>query len=139
VARLAALFVAVLAALTACGSGARTTAETTTARAAKRCKDEAAADRAVAVLKEDVAAIRRAAQHPAKDTLKGSRDVNAATDKFLYDVATAPVDLLVKNRFIDRAASALQGTCQQCFQALEAERPIPSIAQHGPGAGCGLR
>jgi hypothetical protein len=40
----------------------------------------------------------------------------------------------VKNRFIDHAAAALVGSCELCFQALEASRPIPSI---GHGGRCG--
>ena len=51
-------------------------------------------------------------------------------DRFLHDVATAPIPNLTRNRLIDHAASAIVGACQQCFQALEAERPIPAIA-HG--------
>jgi hypothetical protein len=82
-------------------------------------------------LKRDVAAIRRAARRPTKDTLKGNPAINAATDRFLLDVNKAPVDLLVKNRFIDHAAAALVGSCQQCFQALEAGRPIPEISHGG--------
>jgi hypothetical protein len=31
---------------------------------------------------------------------------------------------------IDHAAALLHGSCEQCFQALEAERPIVNIA-HG--------
>ena len=84
-------------------------------------------------LRRDVAAIRRAAR--LKTTLKGSAPVNAATDRFMLDVAKAPVDRLVKNRFIDHAAAALVGSCEQCFQALEASRPIPGIAH---GGRCGV-
>jgi hypothetical protein len=103
------------------------------ARATGPCA-KARTDRAIRRLEADVDAIRRAAKLKAKDTLKGNAAVNAATDRFLLDVAKAPVDLLVKNRFIDHAAAALVGSCEQCFQALEANRPIPSI---GHGGRCG--
>jgi hypothetical protein len=86
--------------------------------------------RALARLQADLTAIKRAAALPATDTLKGNAAVNRATDRFLLDVATAPVDNLKRNRMIDHAASLLLGSCEQCFQALEAERPIVSIA-HG--------
>ena len=43
-----------------------------------------------------------------------------------------------KNRMIDHAAAALVGSCEQCFQALEAEQPIPGIKEHGRGAGCAV-
>ena len=81
----------------------------------------------------DIRAIARAANLPTKDTLKGNRAINRATDAFLYDVETAPIGNLQRNRLIDHAAAALGGSCTQCFQALEAERPIPAIAQGNAG------
>jgi hypothetical protein len=98
--------------------------------AAKRCQTPAAT-RARARLHRDVAAIRHAARLKTHDTLKGNAAVNAATDRFLLDMERAPIDLLEKNRFIDHAAGALAGACEQCFQALEAGRPIPAIAHGG--------
>jgi hypothetical protein len=73
---------------------------------------------------------QRAAALPAPDKLKGNAAINRATDRFLRDVQTAPIDNLKRNRLIDHAAALLLGSCSQCFQALEAERPIVSIA-HG--------
>jgi hypothetical protein len=96
--------------------------------AAKKCPPNAKADRARARLERDIASLRTAAAHPGHDTFKGDAAVNHATDRFLLDVGTAPVDLLVKNRLIDHAAAAVSPACSQCFQALEAARPIPSIA-----------
>jgi uncharacterized lipoprotein YajG len=93
------------------------------------CSNPKAA-RALARIENDLTAIKRAAALPAPDTLKGNAAINKATDRFLLHVETAPLDNLTRNRMIDHAAAALLGTCQQCFQALEAERPIPSIA-HG--------
>ena len=58
------------------------------------------------------------------------------TDRFLQDVDTAPINNLTRNRMIDHAAAAVSALCPQCFQALEADRPIPAIAQAGAGAGC---
>jgi hypothetical protein len=92
-------------------------------RAAVSCRPSPALVRA----NRDVAAIKRAAALPVKDTLKGNAATNRATDRFLYDVATSKLDNLVQNRLIDHAAAALAGTCQQCFQALEAERPIIQV------------
>jgi len=62
--------------------------------------------------------------------------VNRATDVFLRDVALAPLDDLVRNRMIDHAAALLTGSCEQCFQALEAGRPIVAIAHAHNGAAC---
>jgi hypothetical protein len=86
--------------------------------------------KALARLNADLTAIRKAAKLPVTDALKGGPEVNEATDRFLHDVETAPVDNLQRNRLIDHAAALLLGSCTQCFQALEAERPIASIA-HG--------
>jgi hypothetical protein len=111
-------------ALAACGSSSHRSS------AAGSCTSPRAA-RDLARLRADVAAIRTAAGLPTKDTLKGDARVNHATDRFLLDVARAHVSLLVKNRQIDHAAAALAGSCQQCFQALEAGRPIPAISHAG--------
>jgi hypothetical protein len=86
--------------------------------------------KALTRLNADLTAIRKAAKLPVTDALKGGPEVNRATDRFLHDVETAPVDNLQRNRLIDHAAALLLGSCTQCFQALEAARPIASIA-HG--------
>ena len=90
--------------------------------------------KAVARLQADLTAIRKASKLPVKDSLKGGPEINRATDRFLLHVEVAPLDNLRRNRFIDHAAALLLGSCTQCFQALEAARPIPAIA-HGD-AGC---
>jgi hypothetical protein len=121
---------ALAASAAACGGAKKHTAGATSSVATTRCPRKVTA-RWTARLQRDVAAIRRASRRPTKDTLKGNPAINAATDRFLVDVNEAPVDLLVKNRFIDHAAAALVGSCQQCFQALEAGRPIPAISHAG--------
>jgi hypothetical protein len=122
------LLLAVLA-LAGCDSGVRS-ASRPAATTKSSCRT-AATVRAETRLRADVSAIRRAAGLKTRDTLKGNPAINAATDRFLLDVARARVSLLTKNRMIDRAAAALLGECAQCFQALEAERPIPAIAHAG--------
>ena len=126
-ARTSILLVALVLSVAACGSSSRQSATRSTTRS---CTDPRTAPD-LARLRADVAAIRAAARKPTKDTLNGNAAVNRATDRFLRDEGRAHVSLLVKNRFIDHAASALVGSCQQCFQALEAERPIPSISHSG--------
>ena len=125
--RRAALLLGVLA-LAGCGGGG-----------AHRACTNPAQTRALAKLRHDVAALKRAAALPTHDSLHGNAAVNHATDRFLQDVLTAPIDTLVRNRMIDHAAAALLGACQQCFQALEAERPIPQIKQSPPTPGCQAR
>jgi hypothetical protein len=117
---LAVLSFAVLA-LTACGGAAKHAAQTSTNPLCRKTRH------AVAKLQADVAALRKAARTPTHNTLQGNRAVNVATDRFLNDVTLAPIGNLRRNRFIDHAMGTLAGSCEQCFQALEAARPIPSI------------
>jgi hypothetical protein len=114
----------------ACGGAKKHAAATASSVTTTRCPHQVTA-RWTARLQHDVKAIRRAAERPTKDMLKGNPAINVATDRFLLDVNKAPIDLLAKNRFIDHAAGALVGSCQQCFQALEAGRPIPAISHAG--------
>jgi predicted small lipoprotein YifL len=118
-----------LLALAACGSAG------TPAAKPKSCTSPRAAH-ALRKLRADTAAIRSAARLPVKDTLRGNAAVSRATDRFLRDVALAPLDNLTRNRLIDHAAAALVGSCVQCFQALEAERPIVWIAKGAHHGGC---
>lgn len=122
------------AALAGCGGGSSPT--TTHAAAAPRPSCAAAAKaRALAKLRVDLASLRHASAKPTKDKLIGNEAVSRATDRFLLDVNTAPIDNLARNRLIDHAAAAVIAVCEQCFQALEAERPIPAIA-HGEAGAC---
>lgn len=120
---------AIAAAIALAGCGAAGTSGRRTAAAAgtttSPCPDAAKARRHVARVAADLAALRRAARsgsHPA---------TSRATDRFLLDVAYEPA--LRRNRLIDHAAAAVLGVCEDCFQALEAERPIPSLKY---GGGC---
>ena len=106
--------------LAACGSGGKHAA----APPARVCTKAAAAE---AKLRADIAAMRQAARLPTTDRLQGNHAVNVATDRFLRDVALAPIGNLKRNRMIDHAAGTLAGACEQCFQALEAARPIVNI------------
>jgi hypothetical protein len=91
---------------------------------AKPCK---APTKALVRLQADIAALRAAARLPTTNTLQGNHAVNVATDRFLHDVALAPIGNLRRNRLIDHAMGTLAGACEQCFQALEAARPIENI------------
>lgn len=100
-------------------------------RTAGSCVDA----RAVAKLHADVDAIRRASNKPTHSRLLGNAAINTATDRFLYDVETAKIDNKRRNRIIDLAMGALANQCEQCFQALEAGRPIPALRQGDTGCG----
>jgi hypothetical protein len=103
--------------------------------AAKPCESPAQV-KALERLDADLASLKQAAKQPTPDTLKGSKAVSRLTDRFLIHVLTAPIDPLVRNRMIDHAAAIVAPVCQQCFQALEAERPIPGIAHTHTGEAC---
>jgi hypothetical protein len=117
--------------LAACGAHKSSAPPATTAQSAakaeakaKACKNQAVA---LAKIHRDVAQLQAAYKLPTKDKLLGNHAINVATDKFLIDVQLAPISNLQRNRLTDLAMSAIGTHCQQCFQALEANRPIPSI------------
>jgi hypothetical protein len=114
-----ALLACALACLTACGSSASHKA------APKRQCPKAV--KALARLQADIAQMRAASRIPVKDRLQGGHEMNVATDRFLHDVAVAPIPNLKRNRLIDHAMGTLSGSCEQCFQALEAARPVIGI------------
>src|ERR1041385_8075464 len=112
----------------ACGSTkpkptAHPAAPTTQATSTQRhCDvDSARARRALRRIQIDIAHIRRAKTHA---------QTSDATDTFINDLERSGIALKKQNRLIDRAIAASLGKCDDCFQALEAMRPIPSIA-HG--------
>jgi hypothetical protein len=61
---------------------------------------------------------------PVHHSLMGTPKLLAATGRFLDDEARASLDNPTKNHMVDLAASAVAGSCDQCFQQLEASRPI---------------
>jgi hypothetical protein len=71
----------------------------------------------------DIAALRSAAH------AENQAAVTHTTTRFLDHLSAAKaISLKAKNRLIDHAAAAATaGGCDQCFQQLEANRPIPSI------------
>jgi hypothetical protein len=116
--------------LAACG-GSRHTSATEATTTAGSCVNKAA----MAKLRADVAAIKHASNLPTTNRLDGNAAINKATDKFLLDVSTAKIDNKRRNRMIDLAMGSLANQCQQCFQALEAGRPIPSLRYGDTGCG----
>jgi len=70
----------------------------------------------------------RVASADASHTLKGTPATRTATSEFMLHLESSTIDNLSKNRLIDHAAAAVAFACDQCFQQLEAMRPIPAIA-----------
>ena len=122
--RTAALLILVALTAAACGSSSHPVAKPAKPAHKPPCKSQV---RALAKIHRDIAALKSAYKLPVKDELKGNPAINAATDRFLNDVQLAPISNLQRNRLTDLAMSAIGTHCQQCFQALEANRPIPAI------------
>jgi hypothetical protein len=82
-------------------------------------------ERQEARLFRDIEAIRAEALRTKHSSLKGTPALRRLTGRFIDDYnGSGAIPRLGKNRMIDHAAGALAGTCEQCFQQLEAMRPI---------------
>jgi hypothetical protein len=81
-------------------------------------------------LNADVRAMRAEAAKVHGQTLLGTRSLRRATGKFIEDLQGSVLSPKARNRMIDHAAGAVATSCEQCFQMLEAVRPIPQIAGH---------
>jgi hypothetical protein len=136
------LALAAAALLAGCGGGgnrpaaATTTASQPAATTTDKCKgSKSAAVRARKIrrLGRDVARLRVLAAPIQKKTLDGTPALSAAVDRFLLNVADRDVPIHVRSRFIDRAAAIVAPVCEQCFQALEASRPIAGGAKMACG------
>jgi hypothetical protein len=111
------------AACTIAAAGCGSSGVASTSTAAAPCPPRARVRRHVSRVAGDLAKLRRAAA-------TGSHAATSrATDRFLLDVAYEPP--LRRNRLLDRAAAAVVGVCDDCFQALEAMRPIPALKYGG--------
>ena len=137
----AALVLLVLAALPACGSGQRRAEPASTGRTTTAAVDPFPSDpsltarattprqrRELVRLAADVRRIRAASAAAPRKSLQGTPAVRAATTRFIDHEQRATLDNLTKNRAIDHAAAAAAPACEQCFQQLEAVRPIVDIA-----------
>jgi hypothetical protein len=82
-------------------------------------------ERQEARLFRDVELIRTEARRTTTSSQMGTSALRRLTGRFIdeYNQSSA-IPRLRKNRMIDHAVGALAGTCDQCFQQLEAMRPI---------------
>jgi len=78
----------------------------------------------------DVHAMKGQARKARQSTLLGTPGLRRTTGTFLEDLSTSALSPKARNRMIDHAAAAVATRCEQCFQQLEAVRPIPEIAGH---------
>jgi hypothetical protein len=103
-------------------------ATTTPAKAKVRTPLVRALIRDYRTLGIDVSEMRAAALEVHGQTLKGTPALRSTTGAFIEDLEQSHLTLKAKNRMIDHAAGAVATSCDQCFQQLEAVRPIPQIA-----------
>jgi hypothetical protein len=82
------------------------------------------------ILGADVRALRRVAAKVHGGSLLGTPALRRGTGKFIEDLERSHLSPKARNREIDHAAAAVATSCDQCFQQLEAIRPIPQIAGH---------
>jgi hypothetical protein len=116
--RIASLLV-LAATLAACGS---------TRHAAPTPPPNPRLQRDLARSQADLAALRKLTAPVTRSSLMGTPAIQKATGRFLEDLETSTIPLIRRNRLIDHAAAAVSGACGQCFQMLEAARPIPELA-----------
>ncbi len=106
---------------------------TTTVEKCSGSKNPAVVRRTVAKVKREIGRIRALAAPIKKKTLDGTPALSSALDRFLVDVRDRDIPVHTRSRLIDRAASIVAPVCEQCFQALEANRPIAGGAKLGCG------
>ena len=78
----------------------------------------------------DIRAMRAEAAKVRHGSLLGTSGLRRTTAKFIEDLEGSILGAKARNRMIDHAAGAVATSCEQCFQMLEAIRPIPQIAGH---------
>jgi hypothetical protein len=142
VARYALAALVLLLFVTGCGGSSReaapppsttTAPPTTTVDKCNGSKSAAVRARKTRRLARDVARLRVLAAPIQKKTLDGTPALSRAVDRFLVDVADRDVPVHVRSRYIDRVAAIVAPVCEQCFQALEASRPIAGGAKMSCG------
>jgi hypothetical protein len=122
-----ALTFAVLAA--GCGGGSHVQPATTHAGRA-RSPEARRHVRDYAHLYADIRAMRAEAAKVRHGSLLGTPGLRRTTSRFIEDLQRSSLSPKARNRMIDHAAAAVATSCEQCFQMLEAIRPIPQIAGH---------
>ncbi len=110
-----------------CG-GSRLVQPATTHPAQARSPEARHYARDYARLYADIRAMRAEAANFRDGSLLGTPGLRRTTAKFIGDLERSSLGPKARNRMIDHAAAAVATSCEQCFQMLEAIRPIPQIA-----------
>jgi hypothetical protein len=78
----------------------------------------------------DIRAMKAEAAKVRHSSLMGTPGLRRTTGKFIDDLDRSILPPEARNRMIHHAAAAVAAGREQCFQQLEAIRPIPQIAGH---------
>ena len=122
--------VTIAAVATGCGAAKHAQTASSTTRPTTTSPQVRALIHDYKILGADVQALRRAAAKVHRGTLLGTPALRRGTGKFIEDLESSHLSPKARNREIDHAAAAVAPSCDQCFQQLEAIRPIPQIAGH---------
>ena len=116
----------VVAVAAGCGSGAHRD-DATTIASPSGCHLTPAVKAAIGRSQRDLARLRAVAAKQTAYSDLGTPAMQLATGRYVDDLSNSPIDGLRRNRLIDLGVSVVTGYCGQCFQMLEASRPIPEL------------
>jgi hypothetical protein len=122
------------AVLAGCGDSARHASEpspATSITSPSSCGLTDVTSRQLARAQRDLAKLRTVASRQTRYTELGTTEMQLATGRYLDDLTTSRLGGIRVNRLIDLGAAVVSPYCGQCFQMLEASRPIPALA-HSP-------
>jgi hypothetical protein len=114
-------------------AGTTTVPPTTTVDKCSGANDPAVVRRKVSRLNRLLARMGVLAARIPRKTLDGTPALSAAVDRFLVLNRDRDIPAHTRSRLVDHAAAIVAPVCEQCFQALEANRPTGG----GANLGCG--
>jgi hypothetical protein len=114
-------------------AGTTTSPATTTIEKCKGSKDPAVVRRKVRRLNRLLARMRVLAAKIPRRTPNGTPALSATVDRFLVLNRDRDIPVHTRSRLVDHAVAIVTPVCEQCFQALEANRPSGG----GANLGCG--
>ncbi len=120
--------------LLAAGCGSTSAVKQTTTVpgvSASACELTAQTRAQLAKAQRDLASLQRLAKKQKGYTELGTTAMQNATGRYLDDLTNSQLDHFRVNRLIDLGISAAGPYCGQCFQMLEANRPIPAMKYDG--------
>lgn len=122
---------ALVAVVAGCGGTAHKQVSASAITSPSACRLTATTKAAIARSQRDLVKLKAVAARQKVYTELGTPALQLATGRYLDDLTNSPIDGIRVNRLIDLGASVVAGYCGQCFQMLEANRPIPALKYSG--------